>query len=226
MTIFIQWLMGYSKSELLLLSKDFLANIILEQEHRLNLSRRGQPKRDNLVGQTFGALTVVGDAGNQQAHSTWYCRCSGNIYSPESQNICDNKCVFWGSNLKADRHQYCGNESCPATRQVLALKRQKELPPEIILQTSEFVSFISRSLMTKFSLMGEKAHSLIEKEQTGLVLLLHNYYGLNDEGSANRLDEISQILDRNDVTKIKRTLESYIEEYKVTIRDEGFDESS
>ena len=206
--------MGYSKSELILLDKDVLAEIILEQERRINLSRRGQSKRDNLVGQTFGALTVVGDAGNQQAHSTWYCRCSGNILSPESHDICDNQIVFWGSNLKAGRHQYCGKESCPAARQVLALKRQKELPSAIILQTLEFINFINTQLMKKWVLMGANAKEFIELESKNLVRLLCDYYGLNEQGRAYKLEEIGKTLGRSDVTNLKKILDEYVQMYR------------
>jgi|GEM_PF-6170786 len=205
--------MGYSKDKLLLLDKDVLADIILEQERRINLSRRGQPKRDNLVGQTFGALTVVGDAGNQQAHSTWYCRCSGNIYDPELHGVCNNQVKFWGSNLKAERHQYCGNESCPAARQVLALKRQKELPSEIVLQTVEFVDFLQQQLMNKFVLMGKDAARLVDKEQRDIVTLLHHYYGLGEQKQASKLDEIAKVIQRPDISVLKKDLEEYVRQY-------------
>ena len=209
--------MGYSKSELLLLDKPVLADIILEQERRLNLSRRGQPKRDNLVGQTFGALTVVADAGNQQAHSTWHCRCSGNIYAPESQGTCDNKIVFWGSNLKADRHQYCGSDRCPAARQVLGLKRQKELPPAVILQTSQFLEFIKQELRDKYVLMGKDATLLISAEHSALSSLLHLYYGINLQGQAYKLEEIGKMMGRNDVSQLKRELEEYLQLYRLSL---------
>jgi hypothetical protein len=209
--------MGYSKSELLLLSKSVLADIILEQERRINLSRRGQPKRDNLVGQTYGALTIVGDAGNKQAHSTWYCRCSGNIFAPETRGVCDNQVTLWGSNLKADRHQYCGSESCPAARQALALKRQKDLPPTIILQTSEFAEFLHKQLLDRFVLMGKNYRKLVETELSEMLILLHNYYGINDDGRAKKIEEIAQILGKNDVSQLKRNLEEYIQMYKLNL---------
>lgn len=207
--------MSYSKEELLLLSRDVLANIILEQDRRLNLSRRGQPKRDHLVGKTFGALTVVGDAGNQQAHSIWHCRCSGNIYDSKIKGVCDNQVTFWGSNLKAERHQYCGNESCPAARQVLAMKRQKELPRSVIARTNEFEQFLQDELVDKFALMGERAGELINKEKEALVSLLHNYYGLNEQGRAYLISEISSMLNRNDVSQIKRQLEEHLIMYRL-----------
>jgi hypothetical protein len=209
--------MGYSKDELLLLDKDVLANIILEQERRINTSRRGQPKRDNLVGQTFGALTVVGDAGNQQAHSTWHCRCSGNIGDPELQGICDNKVRLWGSNLKADRHQYCGNESCPAARQVLALKRQKELPQAIVANSSKFMDFLQEKLVNKFALMGSAAATLRDREQAALLKLLNYYYGLIVSGQASKLEEIGKMLGRNDLHQLKRNLDEYVKEYRLQL---------
>jgi len=209
--------MGYSKDELLLLDKDVLADIILEQERRINTSRRGQPKRDNLVGQTFGALTVVGDAGNQQAHSTWHCRCSGDIGDPEQQGVCDNKVRLWGSNLKADRHQYCGNESCPAARQVLALKRQKELPQAIVANSSKFMDFLQERLTNKFALMGSAAATLRDREQAALLKLLHYYYGLIVSGQASKLEEIGKMLGRNDLPQLKRNLDEYVKEYSLQL---------
>jgi hypothetical protein len=100
---------------------------------------------------------------------------------------------------------------------VLALKRHKELPPQIILQTSEFINFINSQLLHKFALMGKESKGLIEKEQQGLVQLLHSYYGLNKQGRAFKLEEISQALGRNDVTQLKRNLEEYIQLYRLDL---------
>lgn len=214
-------MMTYSKPELLQLTKDVLADIIIEQERRINLSRRGQPKRDHLVGQTFGALTVVADAGNQQAHSTWHCRCSGNIYDAKLLGTCDNKLICWGSNLKAERQQYCGSDNCPAARQVLALKRQKELGPSVVLRTSAFTDFLKTQLQSKYALMGRDALNLIENDQHALMTLLQSYYGINAQGRASKLEEIAKVLNRSDVSLLKRSLEEYLEAYKLKLEYES-----
>jgi len=56
------------------------------------------PKRLCLVGQRFGYLTVVEDAGNhKQGHSQWLCQCD-----------CGNGVVVVGSSLKNGHTKSCG----------------------------------------------------------------------------------------------------------------------
>lgn len=205
--------MKHNKAELLLLPKETLVDMIVQLEGRLYGSRRGQPKRDDLVAKTFGALTVVGDAGNQQAHSTWYCRCSGDIYDSAKQGECDRVKRFWGSNLKAGRHCYCGNSSCDASRQVLALKRQKELPVEIFKHKDRFESFLQKQLVQKFAIMGEGSAKDAAAEFGVLTTVLNRYYGLTEEKKAFKIEEINQMLTRNDASDIKRKLIDYMAMY-------------
>ena len=41
----------------------------------------GKPVR-NLLGQTFGKLTVVGEAGSKSGHKLWLCRCECGVEKP------------------------------------------------------------------------------------------------------------------------------------------------
>lgn len=205
--------MRHNKAELLLLPKETLVDMLVQLEGRLYGSRRGQPKRDDLVYKTFGALTVVGDAGNQQAHSTWHCRCSGDIYDSGKQGLCDRVKRFWGSNLKAGRHCYCGDSSCNASRQVLALKRQKELPLEIVKHKDRFEGFLRKQLMQKFAIMGKGSAKDAAAEFEVLTAVLNHYYGLTEDQKALKLEEINQTLTRNDASAIKKQLIDYMAMY-------------
>ncbi len=71
--------------------------------------------------------------------------------------------------------------------------------------------------MDKYALMGKEAQNLIDKEQGALVSLFHNYYGLNIQGKAHLLDEISQAIGRADVSQLKRNLEEYIQLYRLNL---------
>ena len=57
-------------------------------------------KRNNLIGQSFGILSVVGDAGNDaHGNSLWLCQCA-----------CGNQKIVRGSKLKAQQVKSCGCE--------------------------------------------------------------------------------------------------------------------
>lgn len=57
-------------------------------------------KRNNLIGATFGALKVIGDAGNdQRGNSLWLCECK-----------CGNQKIVRGSKLKSGEIKSCGCE--------------------------------------------------------------------------------------------------------------------
>lgn len=57
-------------------------------------------RRNNLVGQRFGKLTVISDAGNDaRGNSMWLCQCE-----------CGNTKVIRGSKLKEGQYKSCGCE--------------------------------------------------------------------------------------------------------------------
>lgn len=199
--------MTYDTKELEKLDKPKLIEIILEQERRLNKSQKGQARRDNLVGESFGALVVVGDAGNEQSHSTWHCRCSGNIYKPQQANVCDRPIVAWGSNLKANRQLYCGSDDCPAARQVLANKRQKNIKVEGFLQ------YLEQRLVGKYALMGDRAVELVMKDYALLEEIFKRYYGVNQTKQAYLIEEIEKDLGYRTITPAKKILDQYIVDY-------------
>lgn len=70
---------------------------------------------DNLIGQSFGLLTVIEKADDtyvQQAerlrrHINWKCKCQ-----------CGNECIVWGQNLKRGHVKSCGclKKSCQHTK--------------------------------------------------------------------------------------------------------------
>lgn len=210
----------YKLEELNLLPKDKLIDIILNQEARLQYSPKGQPKRDNLVGESFGALIVVGDAGNEQGHSTWHCRCSGDIRDSSVTGVCDRMVTAWGSNLKTDRQSYCGDPSCPAARQMLSKKRRGDLKLDAGLNR-----FIRQSLTFKYTLLGDHAPEVILREYNYLTAILSQYYGLGEHGEAFRIQEIAQHLNMKplQVSAYKKTLDKYIVEYQKLLG--GSDES-
>lgn len=202
----------YKREELERLEKSKLIDIILEQERRLTFSAKGQPKRNNLVGKSFHALTVIADAGNEKGHSTWLCRCSGDIRNAKAAGVCDRTITVWGSNLKGDRQQYCGNESCPAAKQMLGKRRRKERG--LRDDESEFLAFLKNELEKKYYLMGNRAEQLIKAEQLKLSSVFKLYYGLTDSGKAYKVKEIAAIINSETVPSIRKTVEQYLDEYK------------
>lgn len=60
-------------------------------------------KRNNLVGQKFGRLTVISFHGMENRNSTWLCKCS-----------CGNEIVVYGCHLKSGLTKSCGcyNSEC------------------------------------------------------------------------------------------------------------------
>lgn len=59
---------------------------------------KGMSRRNNLIGQRFGILTVIEDAGNdQRGNSLWLCQCD-----------CGNTKVIRGSKLKEGQNLSCG----------------------------------------------------------------------------------------------------------------------
>lgn len=207
----------YNEQELKLLPPKTLIDIILNQEARLDSSHRGQPRRDNLVGQGFSALSVVGDGGNEQGHSIWHCRCSGDIRNSDITGVCDRAIRVWGSNLKANRQTYCGNEDCPASRQVLGQSRRKGLTLD-----QNFRTWLKDELVFKYVLMGDQATKLVLKDYNYLTAVLEKFYGLGDSGEAFKIDEIAQNLGMRskEVSNIKKDLDSYVVRYQELVRDE------
>ena len=60
--------------------------------------RKGMGRRNNLIGQRFGILTVIEDAGNDpRGNSMWLCKCD-----------CGNTKVIRGSKLKEGQYLSCG----------------------------------------------------------------------------------------------------------------------
>lgn len=57
-------------------------------------------KRENLIGQVFGHLTVIGDAGNRNGTSAWLCRCE--------YHGCGKEKVVQALNLKSGGTRSCG----------------------------------------------------------------------------------------------------------------------
>lgn len=206
----------YKADELRLLDKNKLIDIILNQEERLLYSPKGQPKRDNLVGESFGALTVVGDAGNSQGHSVWHCRCSGNISDPSVTGVCDRTVTAWGSNLKADRQWYCGDDTCPAARQMLAKKRRGDLKLD-----SGLNRFIRESLTFKYTLLGDQAPEVILREYNYLTAVLQQYYGTGEGSVAFRIQEIAQRIGirQLQVSAYKKSLDKYIADYQELVNE-------
>jgi hypothetical protein len=203
--------MKYSRQELLRLDKEFLIDIILQLDTVLNRSQKGQAKRNNLVGESFGALKVIADAGNELGHSTWHCRCSGNIYNAEATTVCDHIIKAWGSNLKAGRQRYCGDESCPAARQVLGERRREGRQ-----LNDEFLTFLHQEQVNKFALMGASAAGLTAEYMEVLKTIFSMYYGVNETNAAFKVQEIAQALkvDEKVIAQERKVIEQYIEKYQ------------
>lgn len=61
------------------------------------LSQESRHKKEDLMGQTFGQLTVIGDAEHKGGRTAWVCKCT-----------CGNICVVKSTDLKRGNTKSCG----------------------------------------------------------------------------------------------------------------------